>query len=59
MAQTEIVAYLDEYRRQVDWLLLQAAECDASVAGGKAAMSFRRRARNLRIVIETYEKPHA
>jgi hypothetical protein len=59
MAQTEIVAYLDEYRRQVEWLLAQAGECDASVAGAGAAVNFRRRTRNLQAVITRYEKPHA
>jgi hypothetical protein len=59
MAQTEIVAYLDEYRRQVEWLLVQAGGCDASVAGAIAAMNFHRRARNLQAVIARYEKPHA
>jgi len=59
MAQTEIVAYLDEYRRQVDWLLAQAGECDASVAAAGAAMNFRRRARNLQAIITRYEEPHA
>ena len=59
MAHTSIVPALNEYRRQVAWLLVQAGECDASAAGICAAVSFRRRARNLQAVITRYESQQA
>ena len=59
MAQTSIVSFLKEHRRQVAWLLVQAAECEASTVGICAAVNFRRRARNLQAVVTRYESQQA
>ena len=58
MVQTSISQSLNEYRRQVAWLLVQADECESSTAGVCAAVNFRRRARNLQTLITRYDGQH-
>ena len=54
MPQTSVALPLDDYRRQVTWLLVQATECKPSTAGVCAALNLRRRARNLQTLITKY-----
>jgi hypothetical protein len=55
MAPTPASLPLNEYRRQVARLLLQAKECKPSKVGICAALKFRDRARNLQTIITRYE----
>jgi hypothetical protein len=46
---------LDDYRRQVAWLLVQAHECKPDRAGVSAALKLRHRADILQTIITMYE----
>jgi hypothetical protein len=56
MAPTPASLPLNEYRRQVARLLLQAKECKTNKAGICAAFKLRDRARKLQTIITRYER---
>lgn len=55
MAPTTAALPLDDYRRQVARLLIQAKECRPDEAGVSAALKLRHRADLLQTIITMYE----